>query len=64
MCGVCVCGVPPEEEDMEWQSDWKAFPPDPDRLQDTRIMQLTADQVQLKHAWLLHTHTHTQRIAV
>lgn len=45
----------PEQEDVEWHSDRIPLSTDPDGLQHTGVSQLTADQVVLKHAWLLNT---------
>jgi len=45
----------PEEEDIEWHSNRISLPTDPYGLQDPGVPQLAADQVILKHAWLLST---------
>lgn len=39
---------------MEWHSDRIPLSTDPNGLQDARVSQLAADQVVLKHVWLLN----------
>ncbi len=51
----------PEQEDVEWHSDRIALSADPDGLKDTRVSQLAADQVVLKHTWLLNADAHVKQ---
>lgn len=45
----------PEQEDIEWHSDWISLFADPNGLHDTRVQQLAVYQFVLKHTWLLKT---------
>lgn len=49
---------------MKEQSDWISLLPDMDSLHDTRVMQLSVDQLHVKDAWLLHTQTLTYELHV
>lgn len=55
-----VCMLP-EQEDVEWHSDRIPLSTDPNGLQDTRVSQLAADQVVLKHTWLLNVDAHVKQ---
>lgn len=49
----CFYDILPKQEDIEWHPNWISLFTDPDCFQDPRVAQLAADQVVLKHAWLL-----------
>lgn len=53
--------VLPEQEDVEWHSDRIPLSTDPNGLQDARVSQLAADQLVLKHAWLLSADAHVSQ---
>lgn len=55
-----VCMLP-EQEDVEWHSDRIPLSADPNGLEDTRVSQLAADQVVLKHTWLLNADAHVKQ---
>lgn len=45
-------------------SDWITLLPDKDGLHDARVMQLSVDQVHVKHSWLLRKQTYRIQVSI